>query len=392
MKSARILGAVAAVALLATACGSDSKSGGGGAKPPTKIGDGEGSLNLIVWAGYAEDGSTDPTYNWVKPFQDSTGCVVKSQIAATSDEMFQLMNQGGYDGVSASGDSSVRLIDAGLVAEVNTDLVSNYKDISSFLKDQKYNTSDGKHYGIPHGWGANYLMYNTDVVKPPPDSWSVVYDKNSPYKGKVTAYDAPIYIADAALYLKSAQPDLGIDDPYSLNQRQFDAAVALLKDQHSIIGEYWNDYTKTQSAFEQGSTVLGTTWQVIFNLATANGAHLATVLPKEGATGWSDTWMISSKAAHPNCMYKWMDYITKPEVQAQVAYYFGEAPANPKACDEIVKQYKDNTHCDTFKATDASFAQSVHFWATPRKQCLNGKGSDCVPFADWIKAWTEIKG
>ncbi len=192
----------------------------------TAIGTGEKALNLIVWAGYAEDGSTDPAYNWVKPFQDQTGCVVKSKIAATSDEMFQLMSTGQYDGVSASGDSSVRLIDAGLVAPVNTALIKNYADLSSFLKDTKYNSSGGKNYGIPHGWGANYLMWNTDVVTTPPDSWSVVFDKASPYSGKVTAYDAPIYIADAALYLKTAQPDLGIDDPYSLNQEQFDASVA----------------------------------------------------------------------------------------------------------------------------------------------------------------------
>jgi len=229
------------------------------------------------------------------------------------------------------------------------------------------------------------------VVTTPPDSWSVVFDKASPYSGKVTAYDAPIYIADAALYLKTAQPDLGIDDPYSLNQAQFDASVALLKDQHGIIGEYWNDYTKTLGAFEQGSTVIGTTWQVIKNLAT-NTDKLETVIPKEGSTGWSDTWMVSSKAAHPNCMYMWMDYITSPAVQAQVAYYFGEAPANPKACAEIATQFADDTHCDVFKATDEAFAKSIAFWATPRKECLNGKGSDCVPFVDWIKAWTEIKG
>ena len=304
--------------------------------------------------------------------------------------MFQLMGTGQYDGVSASGDSSVRLIDAGLVAPVNTALIKNYADVSSFLKDTKYNSSGGKNYGIPHGWGANYLMWNTDVVTTAPDSWGVVFDKASPYSGKVTAYDAPIYIADAALYLKTAKPELGIEDPYSLNQAQFDASVALLKDQHSIIGEYWNDYTKTLGAFEQGSTVIGTTWQVIKNLAT-NTDKLQTVIPKEGSTGWSDTWMVSSKAAHPNCMYMWMDYITSPNVQAQVRTYSVRHP-RAKACAEIATLYADETHCDVYKATDEAFAKAISFWATPRKKCLNGKGSDCVPFVDWIKAWTEIKG
>ena len=387
MRKLHLLGVVAVLGLVGAACGDDDDDAAG--EPLEEVGEGEGALNLIVWAGYAEDGSTYPEYDWVHPFEDQTGCVVKSKTAATSDEMFQLMSTGQYDGVSASGDSSVRLIDADLVAPVNVDLIANYKDLSSFLKDTDYNTSDDTHYGVPHGWGANYLMYNTDVVSPAPDSWGVVYDKSSPYSGKVTAYDAPIYIADAALYLATAQPDLGIEDPYSLNQEQFDAAVQLLKDQHGIIGEYWNDYTKAQAAFESGSTVLGTTWQIIYNLAVANNDKLATVYPKEGATGWSDTWMISSEAAHPNCMYKWMDYITSPEVQAQVAYYFGEAPANPKACDLITD---DPTHCDVFKAKDADFASAVNFWATPRKECLDGSGDDCVPFSEWIKAWTEIKG
>ena len=381
------LAGVAALAALTAGCGSSSSSGG---SMLTKVGDGEKQLNLVVWAGYAENGSTDKTVDWVSGFTKETGCVVQSKTAATSDEMFSLMQTGQYDGVSASGDASVRMIDAGLVAPVNVDLVSNYADISSFLKDQPYNSSGGKHYGIPHGWGANYLMYNSKVVTTAPDSWGAVFDTNSPYKGKITAYDAPISIADAALYLKSAKPELGIKDPYSLTQAQFDASVALLKDQHGVIGEYWNDYTKAQSAFEQGTTVLGTTWQIIYNLAVANNPDLKTVLPKEGATGWSDTWMISSKAAHPNCMYLWMNYITRPDVQSQVATWFGEAPANPKACDVIGTT--DATFCDVFKAKDAAFAQAISFWATPRKKCLDGSGDSCVPFSEWIKAWTTIKG
>jgi putative spermidine/putrescine transport system substrate-binding protein len=388
MKIARLAATAASVALVLAACGSDS--GGSGATALDKLGTAEKQLNLVVWAGYAEDGSTDPAYDWVQPFEKETGCDVQAKTAATSDEMFSHMQTGQNDGVSASGDASVRLIDAGLVAPVNTGLVPNYADLSSFLKDQPYNSSGGKNYGIPHGWGANYLMYNSKEVTTAPDSWGAVFDPASPYKGKVTAYDAPIYIADAALYLASAKPELGIKDPYSLTKPQFDAAVALLKDQHGIIGEYWNDYTKALSAFSQGTTVIGTTWQIIYNLAVAENADLKTVLPKEGSTGWSDTWMISSKAKNPNCMYLWMNYITGADVQAQVATYFGEAPANPKACDVIAGS--DATFCDTFKATDATFAEAIHFWATPRSKCLDGSGDACVPFSDWIKAWTEIKG
>src|SRR5947209_10222680 len=220
------LGVVIALTLLPGACGSDSGSTATSSKLPTKIGKGEGALSIIAWAGYAENGSNDPKVNWVGPFEKDTGCKVNVKIGNTSDEMVQLMKTGQYDGVSASGDADLRLIYGGDVAPVNTALVPNYKSLSPFLKMTSYNSVKGVAYGIPHGWGANLLMWNPKVVTTATDSWGAVFDANSPYKGKVTAYDSPIYIADAALYLMKTQPDLGIQNPYALNQQQFDAAIS----------------------------------------------------------------------------------------------------------------------------------------------------------------------
>ena len=128
------------------------------------LGKGEGALNIIVWAGYAENGSNDKTVDWVNPFTKATGCKVNAKTAGTSDEMVSLMKTGGYDGVSASGDATLRLIYGGQVAPVNTALVPNYKTISPFLKNQQWNSANGTMYGIPHGWGANVLAYNAAKV------------------------------------------------------------------------------------------------------------------------------------------------------------------------------------------------------------------------------------
>ncbi|MCU1355827.1 MAG: spermidine/putrescine-binding periplasmic protein [Acidimicrobiales bacterium] len=383
-----VLAMVTVVALAAAGCGSSDSNAKDTAKAPTKLSKGEGALNIIAWAGYAEDGSSDPKVDWVSAFEKDSGCKVNVKIGNTSDEMVQLMKTGQYDGVSASGDATLRLIAGGDVAPVNTKLVKNYADISPFLKDTQYNSQDGVNYGIPHGWGANLLMYNPATVSPAPTSWSVVFDKNSPYKGKVTAYDSPIYIADAALYLMKHDTKLGIKDPYALKQDQFDAAVKLLETQKANIGEYWSDYLKAADAFQKGSLVLGTTWQVIANTVEgAKAGTVKTILPSEGSTAWSDTWMISSKAKHPNCMYRWLDHITSPSVQAQVAQYFGEAPANPKACTETEKGF-----CDQFHATDADFAAQLHYWTTPTKKCLDGSGDDCIDYQQWTKAWNDLRG
>jgi putative spermidine/putrescine transport system substrate-binding protein len=378
--------------LTAAGCGGDDNGGGSDQKAAQKLGKGEGEVDLIAWAGYVEDGSTDPSVDWVSDFEKQTGCKVNSKIGNTSDEMVTLMRTGKYDGVSASGDATLRLIAGGDVAPVNTDLIPNYKDVFPALKNQPYNTVDGVNYGVPQGRGANLLMYNKDAVKPAPTSWSAVFDpaEAGKYKGKLTAYDNPIYIADAALYLKAHQPDLGIKNVYELDDKQFSAAVDLLKQQRPNIGQYWSDYAKEQSAFTGGDLVLGTTWQFITNLIQADkkAPPVTAILPSEGATGWSDTWMLSSKAKHPNCMYMWMDHIISPKANAGVAEWFGEAPSNSKAC--ALTANKD--HCKIFHADDEQFFDQVAYWNTPSKECGDDRGAVCKDYSDWVKAWTEIKG
>ncbi|MGP2440326.1 ABC transporter substrate-binding protein [Streptomyces sp. JW3] len=399
MRLTRTLQGAAAAALLlaATACGSSGGGDGSSAtglnppdlKAPTKLGATEGEVDLIAWAGYVEDGSNDPAADWVSGFERKTGCQVRSKVAASSDEMVKLMKTGQYDAVSASGDASLRLIAAGDAAPVNTDLVPNYQDVFSGLKDGDWNSVDGQMYGIPHGRGANLLMYNTEKVTPAPTSWSAVFDDAGAYAGHVTAYDSPIYLADAALYLKAHRPELKIENPYALDQKQFDAAVELLKKQNANIGEYWSDYLKEVSAFKSGDSVIGTTWQVIANLTADEGAPVAAVVPEEGSTGWSDTWMVAAEAKHPNCAYQWLDWIVSPKVNAQVAEYFGEAPANRKACAET----SDKDFCATYHAADEEYWKRIAFWNTPIEQCLDGRTDvTCVPYARWVRAWTEIKG
>src|SRR4051794_3431047 len=319
------------------------------------LGPTEGALNLIAWSGYVVGGTGGEQvqgYDWVTPFETATGCKVTVKVGNDSANMVQLMKTGQYDGVSASGDATLRLIAGGDVSPVDFGLIPNYKDVFAGLKNQSYNTVNGVGYGVPHGRGANVLMYDPSVVTTAPDSWSVVFDANSPYKGKVTAYNYAIYIADAALYLMKTQPALNITNPYSLDKDQLAAAVALLKVQHGIIGKYWGTAQEEIDGFANGDMVLGTAWQYQANVinGTANAkVKVETTKPKEGATGWSDTWMVSSKAKHPNCMYQWMNYIISPKANADVTVYFGEAPVSQPACDEAEKQSAG--HCDLFHAT-----------------------------------------
>jgi putative spermidine/putrescine transport system substrate-binding protein len=219
-----------------------------------------------------------------------------------------------------------------------------------------------------------------------------MFDPTQSWGKHVSVYDAPIYMADAAVVLMHSKPELGIKNPYALDDTQFAAVVDLLKQQQPVISQYWTDYTKQQQAFETGDATIGTTWQVITNLLQAEKPPIAVkvIKPVEGATGWSDTWMINAKTAHPNCSYKWLDYIVSPSVNAQVASWFGEAPANSKACDV---SDADKANCDVFYAADETFWKDVWYWQTPETTCVDGRTDvKCKGFDDWVKAWTEIKG
>jgi putative spermidine/putrescine transport system substrate-binding protein len=385
--------AVGSAVVLLAACGSSDSGSGGSAAPggtayAGPVGQGEGTLNVLAWPGYAEDGSTDPAIDWVTPFEKDTGCQVNVKTFATSNEAFTLFQSGQYDVVSASGDASLRLVYGDLVQPVNTSLVPNYADIIPELKDQAWNTVDGVEYGIPHGRGANLLLYPTKEYPTAPDSWKDMFEADSPIKGKVVPYGDAIYIADAAVYLMATQPDLGIKNPYALDQTQFDAAIELLKQQKTLVAYYWGDLVKQGQDLANGVTSQSQGWQLTANYTNAStpGA-VGAVKPKEGTTGWSDTWMVKKDTKSINCSYLWLDWIVSPSVQAQIAEYFGEAPANIKACELTANK----NHCDEFHASESDYWNDVWYWTTPTEKCLDGRTDvKCVTYDEWVKAWSSL--
>ena len=287
------------------------------AEPPTVLGQAEGRLDIIAWPGYIERGQTDKQYDWVTQFEKETGCAVNVKTAATSDEMVSLMAKGGYDLVTASGDASLRLIMGKRVQPINTALIPNWKTVDPrVVKGDWFNVA-GKVYGTPYQWGPNLLMYNTQIFPTPPDSWNVVFvEQNLPdgksNKGRVQAYDGPIYIADAALFVKATQPQLGISDPYQLTEAQYQAVLKVLRAQQPLIHRYWHDTTVQMSDFKNEGVVASSAWPYQANALKGEGQHIGTVFPKEGVTGWADTTMLHSEAKHPVCAYKWIRVMWRP--------------------------------------------------------------------------------
>lgn len=381
-----------ACALAVAACGPGADDTGA-AGPITELGDGEGAVSIVAWAGYIEDGTTDANYDWVTGFEEQTGCEVSVKVAGTSDEMVTLMTEGGgqYDLVTASGDASLRLIKGGTVQEVNTDLIESFSTVDERLQNAPWHTVDSKHYGTPYQWGANVLMYNTDVFPEPPTSWSVIFEEQelpdgTSNTGRVEAYDGAIAIADAALYLKTADPSLGIDDPYALTTEQFEAVRTLLQGQRELTFKYWHDVFVQMEDFKNEGVVAASSWPFQVNLLQAEGAPIASTIPKEGATGWADTTMLHSQAPNPNCAYKWMEWSLSPQVQGDVAAWFGSVPSVPTACDG-----NDLLGAEGCQTNGIDNFDMISFWKTPQADCF-GAGGECLSYSNWVSAYTAILG
>jgi putative spermidine/putrescine transport system substrate-binding protein len=364
------------------------------APPPTEtarkeLGALEGQLDIIAWPGYIERGDTDKNYDWVTQFEKDTGCKVNVKPAGTSDEMVSLMTQGGYDLVTASGDASLRLIRGNTVQPVDISLIPSYSTVDPRLQEAPWHFVDGKHYGTPYQWGPNVLMYNTTVFKEPPASWKVVLEPTNlpdgkPNKGRIQAYDGPIYIADAALYLMAKKPDLGIKNPYELNEAQYAAALDLLRAQHPAVHRYWHDANVQVQDFTNEGVVASSAWPFQVNTLTANKQPIASVVPAEGATGWADTTMLHAQAAHPNCAYKWMEWSLNPKLQGDLAAWFGSVPAVPAGCENNALLGPDGCTANGFGNFD-----KIWFWRTPEATCAQGT---CVPYSRWSTDYVALMG
>jgi putative spermidine/putrescine transport system substrate-binding protein len=279
------------------------------------------------------------------------------------------------------------------VAPINVDLLSNYAAVFSGLKNQAHNSMDGMPYGVPHGRGPNLLMWNTEVVTTAPTSWDLVWEGDPSVNGKISIYDSSIYIADAAIHLMSKRPELGITNPYQLNEEQFTAAIDLLEKQRDLGVIYWGNYADQVAGYASGDLVVGTTWQFMANVlgGDATAPKVETVMPEEGSTGWSDTWMMATKAANPNCMYLWMNHMMSAEANGQATVFFGEAATSEAAC-----AYAETIapgHCELTHASNEAYWENIWYWATPREDCDDADpATTCKTQDDWVEAWTTLRG
>jgi putative spermidine/putrescine transport system substrate-binding protein len=333
----------------------------------TKIGKGEGQVDIVAWPGYIERGETDSSFDWVTKFEKQTGCKVNVKTANTSDEMVALMNEGGFDLVTASGDASLRLVAGKRVQPVNIELVPSWNTVDKRLQNAPWHTVNGVHYGVPYMWGPNVLMYDTRAFKQAPKSWSVVFeetmlDDGKSNQGRVQAYDG------------------------QLNEDQYQAALELLRQQRKLVSRYWHDAFIQMDDFKNEGVVASGSWPFQVNLLQADKHPVASTIPQEGASGWADTTMLHADASNPNCAYMWMEHTLASNLQSDLSVWFGANPSVPAACTDG-RGMQTAAGCSANGLDDFD---KIKFWTTPVSKCKT-QGS-CVPYYRWVSDYIGVIG
>jgi putative spermidine/putrescine transport system substrate-binding protein len=333
----------------------------------------EGRLDLVAFPGYAEAGGDDPRVNWVTPFVRATGCKVHVRSVRSSTELLDAVAHGRYDGVAAFGDVTQVLTGGREVAPLNTALIPRYASVYPGLKRLPQNSEAGRVVGVPHGRGADLLLWRTDLIRPAPAGWGVLF--GSRHVGRIGLYDAAITLADAAIHL-------GFRNPYELDARQFRAVVRLAAEQKASVGAYWQDLTNGLADYTGGNALVGEATPRLAALLRADDVPVQTAVPADG-TGRSASWLVLARGRHPGCMYRWLDYILSPKANAASARYLGEAPATPAAC-----AYLD---CAAVHAGDEAWWSRLAFWRTPQHACGDARGEVCADWFEWSDAWAQIR-
>jgi putative spermidine/putrescine transport system substrate-binding protein len=343
-------------------------------------GAGKGTLSIVAWHGLVDD-------EWVKPFEKQTGCKVKATYVGSSNQLVAYMRQGKYDLGSASADVAGLLVAAKAVAPIDIRKVPAVKAFLAPFRAPAATTVGSKSYGVAIHWASNLLLYQTKHVQPAPKSWSSIYDPRN--RGRITVPNNPMQIADAALYLSKIKPSLGIRDPYELTASQLSAAVKLLDAQKPLVAEYWNYPSDEVQQFQNGRAYVGPGWPWQAATLRAKKVPVAETAPKEGVTGWFDTWMLGAKSKNTTCAYRWLQYSSTPAVQAEIAIAYGAAPVVRGACSRM--NTVEAGSCERLDGNPSqAFLRSIRFWKTPVASCGGKGGRKCADYAEWQRAWSRI--
>lgn len=297
MKNFTILG-LALTSLLLTSCNSGT--------PKEK-------LYFYNWGDYIDE-------DLVSQFEDEYNVEVVSEYFTSNEDMYQKLKNGGgnYDVIIPSDYMVEKLINEDMLEPINFDNIPNYDFVEEYLKDVQYD-KEGK-YSVPYMWGTVGILYNTDMVTEPVDSWSILWDEK--YSNNIFMYNSQR--DSLAVALKLLGYSLNTTDTNELNE-----AKQLLIEQKPLVQAYVGDNVKDKMIGDEGALAVVYSGDAVY--CQMENPSLNYIVPKEGSNIWVDAMVIPKSSQNKELAEKFINFLSDPEVAKVNTEYIGFTTANADA-------------------------------------------------------------
>jgi spermidine/putrescine transport system substrate-binding protein len=276
------------------------QSGGGGGGGPE-----EKQLSFYNWTGYVAK-STIPG------FEKQSGIQVTQDFYTSNEELLAKLQAGGtgYDVIVPSDYMVGIMIKSDVIQPLDKSKIPNFKNIGENFRGLSYDPDN--EYSVPYQWGTTGILYNKKEIGELEESWNAVWDPE--FEGKIGMLNDVRETMGAALYR------LG----YSVNTTdpdQLDEAEAALKEQKPLLRGYFDSHSGSLPLVENGDLLLGHLFSGDAFLALSRSPDFDYIVPKPGATRWTDNMAIPKGAEHPDNAHKFINYILDAKVGAALTNF-----------------------------------------------------------------------
>jgi len=310
-------------------------------------------LRVAGWDVYADPEHRNKTIGY-ESFEQQFGYKIEFTPLTHLDEIIHYAeSHQDIDVLIISNEGIEILHKMNLVKNLDLEKIPFYQELHPSLRYSKWSQFDGQIYAVPWAWGPTGLLYDSNSM-PMPDSWNIFWDAK--YKGKVSLWNDVSMIWTTALAL-------GYKNVYNLTQEQLDEVKKKLLQLNGQVYSYYDGEQQEMKLLASGNVLLANSW---FNPSSRLAKHnrqFKMVIPKEGAVGMFDSYMISNHCRLNEIAHSFINHQISPQVQKQMSHITGLAPSNIETLALLSQAEIKALHLD-----DQNYFRKMLLWdVMPRK-------------------------
>jgi len=311
------------------------------------------TLQIVGWDVYADPIDKNKTIGY-KEFEEKHNVIIKFTPLSHLDDIITASESNvNYDVIIISNEGIHILAEMGLTIPLNLRKIPNYQDLIPSLKINKWVMQENNVLAVPWAWGPTGLLYNSKTLSRP-DSWNILWDKK--YQGKISLWNDVSMIWTTAL-------SLGYKNIYNLTQKQLNNVKNKLFELNSQVYGYYSGGEQAEEYINQGNVAILNSWYDPSYRLRKQGHQFKMVIPKEGAVGMFDSYLISSSSKQKELAHRYINFQISPVVQKEMFRVTGLVPANKQT-----KKILNNEENNSLPENEEAYFEKMILWdVMPRK-------------------------